>query len=162
MKWSKTTFSFLHMNLGQKLDLNWPFSLTDESWPNKIGIGIFISPILANLSCLRLLHLISLIQTSFQKYMKNGVLAFFILFLGPFLGLISLLISKHVHHPSQLMRTFHGLEVFWDLGCCLLYVCMRIQIKLLLTRRKKKKNEPNFGEFWNLFCPFIRQVLDII
>ncbi len=99
-------------------------------------VVFLIGPSLANLSFLRLIHLICIIvnTSTLRKYFSSCYALALHLSLGPAFGLLSCLIKRQ----AQLTRTLEGLEAFWDFGCSLLYVCLRIQIQLLVSRKVSK------------------------
>ena len=55
--------------------------------------------------------------------------------LAPLIGLVRFATLENWNMP-QLKTTWNGLEAFWDLGCCLIFLCLRIQIQFVSTRRK--------------------------
>ena len=58
------------------------------------------------------------------------------LVLGPILGVARFFCQENWTEKPQLKLTWDGLEAFWDFGCCLIYLCLRIQIQLSLSRKK--------------------------
>ena len=52
--------------------------------------------------------------------------------LGPLWGLTRLFLTQKqlLYDYPHLKKTLDGIEAFWDLGCCLLYLCLKILICL--------------------------------
>ena len=55
--------------------------------------------------------------------------------LAPLIGLVRFATLENWNLP-QLKTTWNGLEAFWDLGCCLIFICLRIQIQFVSRERK--------------------------
>ena len=51
---------------------------------------------------------------------------------------VPLAFTKDYHGHDYLQSTFQGLETFWDLGCCLLYFCLWLLIKVHQVPKKRK------------------------
>ena len=51
---------------------------------------------------------------------------------------VPLAFTKDYHSHDYLQSTFQGLETFWDLGCCLLYFCLWLLIKVHQVPKKRK------------------------
>ena len=113
---------------------------------SEIGLHLFIGPSCANLSLLRLLLLINIVSLSkVSNYLSSGLSFGLHLSLGPCFGLLRWTTSVLTDSEGQkghflAAATFEGLETFWDLGCCLLYFCLWLLIKVHQIPKKKAKN----------------------
>lgn len=128
-------------------------SLIDQI--RKVGLFILLGPGLATLSFLRLLLLICIVSSSRSRrglpsnYLSSWYGTALHMGLGPLLGVIRICTLENWINQPQLKATWEGLEAFWDLGCCLIYLCLRIQIQLSLSRKRpstadmiSRPNEP--------------------
>ena len=132
----------------RKMNSVWPFSFPVFEVPilSEIGLHLFIGPSCANLSLLRLLLLINIVSLSkVSNYLSSGLSFGLHLSLGPCFGLLRWTTSVLTDSEGQkghflAAATFEGLETFWDLGCCLLYFCLWLLIKVHQIPKKKAKN----------------------
>ena len=108
----------------------------DNSKIEAVGLHVLIGPSLANLSLLRLLLLINIVSASKLSSYFHSPWSLIQLSLGPLLGLARLYFTNYNQRPQtlDLNSTFDGLEAFWDFGCCLLYLCLKILV--FLTSKK--------------------------
>ena len=102
-----------------------------DSSTTNVGLHVLLGPSLANISLLRLLLLLDIVSSSKLSPLFKSPWSLFQLSLGPLWGLAKLYLSlDYPVYPTHLDKTLNGIEAFWDLGCCLLYLCLRIIIFL--------------------------------
>ena len=88
---------------------------------------------MANLSLLRLLLLLNIVSSSkLMSSFFDSPWSLIQLSLGPLWGLTRLFLTQKqlLYDYPHLKKTLDGIEAFWDLGCCLLYLCLKILICL--------------------------------
>ena len=108
-----------------------PIAVFKDSSTTIVGLHVLLGPSLANISLLRLLLLLDIVSSSKLSPLFNSPWSLIQLSLGPLWGLAKLYLSlDYPVYPTHLDKTLNGIEAFWDLGCCLLYLCLRIIIFL--------------------------------
>ena len=110
----------------------------------RVGLHVLLGPSLANISLLRLLLLLDIVSSSKLSHLFNSPWSLIQLSLGPLWGLAKVYLCLNIPvYPTHLEKTLNGIEAFWDFGCCLLYLCLRIIIflnsKILLKSHDSTK-----------------------